>query len=93
MSSGIYIYISTIISFHQLSKSGLEYGCIWERCGALTELERKVAVMNILPHVSRHPKGIDQKERFWLQEPWERVRGCNRLPSGKEQHKLHGSMN
>jgi len=92
MSSGIYIYISTIIPLHQLSRYGPGYGYIWERFGEPTELKGREPIINTPPHLSRHPKRIHEKERFWLEERWERVRGCDRLPGREEPHKLRGSM-
>ena len=92
MSSGIYIYISSIIPLHQLSRYGPGYGYIWERCGEPTELEGREFSINTPPHLSRHPKRIHKKERFLLEERWERVRGCDMLPGREEPHKLRGSM-
>ena len=86
MSSGIYIYISNVIPLHQLTRYGTVYGYIWERCGEVTELEGREPIINTPPHLSWHPKGTHEKER------WERVRGCDRLPSHEEPHKLRGSM-
>jgi hypothetical protein len=34
--------------------------------------------MNTPPHLSRHPKGIREKEWFWLEQGKKRVRGCER---------------
>ena len=92
MSSGIYIYISTIIPLHQLSRYGPGYAYIWERHGKPTELEGREPSINTPPHLSRHPKRIHKKERFCVKEHWERVRGCDRFPGREEPHKLRGSM-
>jgi len=62
MSSGIYIYISTIIPLHQLTTYGVAYRYIWERCGETTELEGREPIINTLPHLSLHPKGICAKK-------------------------------
>jgi len=43
-------------------------------------------------HLSRHPKGIREDERFWLEERGKRVRGNHRVPGREEPHKLLGSM-
>jgi len=45
----------------------------------------------LAPHLSRHPKGIREEERFWLEERWKRVRGNDRLPGREELYKLRGS--
>jgi hypothetical protein len=44
------------------------------RCGETTELEGREPFINTPPHLSRHPKGIRNKERFWLEERRKRVR-------------------
>jgi hypothetical protein len=44
------------------------------RCGETAELEDRVPNVNTPPHLSRHPKGIREKERFWLEERRKRVR-------------------
>jgi hypothetical protein len=64
MSSGIYIYISTIIPLYQLTGYSPVYGYIWERCGETMELEGREPIINTLLHLSQHPKGIREKERF-----------------------------
>jgi len=33
----------------------------------------------LAPHLSRHPKGICEEERFWLKERRKRVRGNDRV--------------
>ena len=45
----------------------------------------------LAPHLSRHPKGIHEEDRFWLEERWKRVRGNDRVPGREEPHKLRGS--
>jgi len=42
---------------------------------------------------SRHPKGIGENERFWLNERRTRLRGYEVVPGWEEPHKLRGSMN
>jgi len=92
MSSGIYIYISTDIPLHRFTRYHPVYGYSWERRGEVTELEGREPIINTPPHRSRHPMGIREKELFCLGERWERVRGCDRLRSCEEPHKLRGSM-
>jgi len=41
----------------------------------------------LAPHLSKHPKGIGEKERFWLN----RVRRNDAVPGHEEPHKLCGS--
>jgi hypothetical protein len=43
------------------------------------------------PHLSRHPKGIHEEERFWLEKHRKLVRGNDRVPGREEPHKLCGS--
>jgi hypothetical protein len=38
------------------------------------ELEGREPIVYTLPHLSRHPKGFREKERFWLEERRKRVR-------------------
>jgi len=45
----------------------------------------------LAPHLSRHPKGIREEERFWLEERWKRARGNDRAAGREEPHKLRGS--
>jgi len=45
----------------------------------------------LAPHHSRHPRGIREEERFWLEEHWKRVRGNDRVPGREEPHKLSAS--
>jgi len=44
------------------------------RCVETMELEGKEPIVNTPPHLSQHPKGIHEKERFWFQERSNRVR-------------------
>ena len=46
----------------------------------------------LTPHLSWHPKGIREEERFWLEEHRKRVRGCDRVPGREEPPELRGSM-
>jgi len=41
----------------------------------------------LTPHLSRHPKGIREEERFWLN----RLKRNDRVPGREEPHKLRGS--
>ena len=45
----------------------------------------------LAPHLSRHPKGIREEERFLLEERRKRVRGNDRVPGCEKPHKLRGS--
>jgi len=47
----------------------------WSRCGETLELEGRHPIINTLPHIAWHPKGIREKEWFWLEEGTKRVRG------------------
>jgi len=42
--------------------------------------------------LSRHPKRICGKERYWLKEGRKRVRGYEGIPGREEPHKLHESI-
>ena len=44
-------------------------------------------------HLSRHPKGIREQERFWLEERRKMVIGNDRVPGPEEPHKFRGSTN
>jgi len=57
------------------------------------ELEGSESFINTLPHLAWHPKGILQKEQFWLKECRMRVRGYEGIPGHDDPHKSHGSMN
>ena len=61
------------------------------RCGETAELEGRGPIVNTPPHLSRHPKGIREKERFWLEERKKRARKNDRVPGREEPHKLRGS--
>jgi hypothetical protein len=43
-------------------------------CGEIAELEGGERIVNTAPHLSRHPKGIRQKEWFWLKKSRKRIR-------------------
>ena len=47
---------------------------------------------SLAPHISRHPKGIREEKRFWLEERRKMVRGHDRVPGREEPHKFRGSM-
>jgi len=49
------------------------------RCGETLELEGRQRIINTLPHLAWHPKGIRQKQRFWLEERRKRVRGSTQI--------------
>jgi hypothetical protein len=38
------------------------------------ELEGREPTINIPPHLSRHPNGIHEKERFWFKKRRDQVR-------------------
>jgi len=63
------------------------------RCGEMVELEGRQPIINTPPHLTWHPKGILEKERFLLEERRKRVRGYAGIPGHDELHKLRGSMN
>ena len=46
-------------------------------CGETTELEGRGPSINISPHLSRHPNGIREAERFLLEERRKKVRRYN----------------
>jgi len=60
-------------------------------CGETAELEGREPFDITLLHLSLHSKGIREKERFWIEEWRNRVRGYDKLPSHEEPHKLRGS--
>jgi len=62
------------------------------RCGEMAELEGREPIINTTPHLSRHPRGIRETERYWLEEHRKRVRGNDRLPGRDEPPKLRGYM-
>jgi len=45
----------------------------------------------LAPHLSWHPTGICEEERFWLEERRKSVRGNDRVPGREEPPKLRGS--
>jgi len=45
----------------------------------------------LAPHLSRHPKGIHEEERFWVEERRKSARGNGRIPVREEPQKLRGS--
>jgi len=58
----------------------------------MVELECRQPIINILPHLAWHLKGILETERFWLEEHRKRVRGYDRIPGHGEPPKVGGSM-
>jgi hypothetical protein len=62
------------------------------RCGETAELEGREPIVITPLHLSRYPKGIREKERFWLEERRKRVRGYDKQPGREEPHKLRGYM-
>ena len=85
-----------VLQVHVQTRSTMALECIskftWSWCGEALELEGRQPIIKTPPHVAWHPKGIREKERFWLEVRRERVTGCEWLPSHDEPHKLHGSM-
>jgi hypothetical protein len=53
-------------------------------CGETAEIEGREPIVNTPPHLSRHPKGIREKVRFWLEEHRKRVRGYDTIPGREE---------
>jgi hypothetical protein len=49
------------------------------RCGETLELEGRQPIINTPPHLTWHPKGIREKERFWLEECRKRLTGYLRM--------------
>ena len=49
------------------------------------------AMPSLAPHLSRHPKGIHEEQRFWLEECRKMVRGNDRVPGREEPQKFRGS--
>jgi hypothetical protein len=47
------------------------------RCSETAELEGTEPIINTPPHLSRHPMGIREKQRFWLEESRKSVRRCD----------------
>jgi len=41
----------------------------------MVELDGRLPIIDIPPHLAWHPKGILENERFWLQEHRKRMRG------------------
>jgi hypothetical protein len=54
------------------------------RCGETTELEGREPIISTPPHLSGHPKGIREKERFWPEDGSKRVRRYDRVPGCEE---------
>jgi hypothetical protein len=63
------------------------------QCGETLELEGRQPIINSLPHLAWHPKGIPEKEQFCLKPCMKRVSGYATIPGHDELHKLHESMN
>jgi len=65
------------------SRSIMASKCIsqlaWSFCGEMAELWL-------------HPKGIHEKEQFWLYEQRNRAERYDRVPAHVEQHNFHGSL-
>jgi len=61
-------------------------------CGEMDKLDGSKHMINTLPHLSRYPNGIGQKEWLLLKVCNERVRGCYAVLCCDEQHRLHGLM-
>jgi hypothetical protein len=50
----------------QSCRSQAQGGVSCRRCGETAELEGRELIIITPPHLSRHPKGIREEERFWL---------------------------
>jgi hypothetical protein len=59
----------------------------------MVELQGGEPMINILPHLASHPKGILGKEWFLLEEGTKRVRRSAGIPGYDKAPKLRGSMN
>jgi len=55
-------------------------------------LEGREFIMNTMPYLPWHLKGIGEKVQFWLEEHRKRVREYDKVPSHEELHKLRTSM-
>jgi len=63
-----------------------------DRCGETAELEGSEPIINTPPYLSRHLKGIREKDQLRLEQCKKRVRGYERVSGREEPHKLRGSM-
>jgi len=59
----------------------------------MLELEDRHPIINTLLHLTWHPKGICETERFWLEQHRKKVKGYEETPGHDEPHILRGSMN
>jgi len=59
----------------------------------MVDLEARQPIINTPPHLTWHPNGTLEKERFCLDEQRKRVRGYEGIPGHDEPHKLCVSMN
>jgi len=60
-------------------------------CGEAMNQESREPIIITLPHLTWHPKGILETERFRLKERRKRVRGYEGIPGHDEPPKLRGS--
>jgi len=73
-------YMLTCTLLHARSRDLLSFrsqapgGVSCRRCGETAELKGRELIINTPPHLSQNPKGICEKERFWLEERMKRVR-------------------
>ena len=59
-------------------------------CGETEELKSRQPIINTLPHLVWHQKGIHGKEPFYLEKRKKRVRWYEGIPSHDDPHKLRG---
>jgi len=56
------------LSVHLTSGSKCNSKFPRSQCGETTELEGSEPIVNTLPHLSQHPKGIHRNEQFWFKD-------------------------
>jgi len=85
---GIQVHLQT----HSIMASGCISKFARSRGGKMVQLDGRQAMINILPQLVWHPKGILERQRFFLQERRKSERGYGGIYDHDEQHKLSGSM-